>query len=68
MDNAGENKKSQQRAESDAWKFDITFEYIARNTLQQNYLAELGFVVLANKSTWNGGNYLRNVGNRASST
>lgn len=49
MDNACENKKLQQRAESNNWKFDISFKYTARNTPQQNYLAELGFAVLANK-------------------
>eukprot|EP00957_Ditylum_brightwellii_P197981 15083134-Ditylum_brightwellii.AAC.1 len=46
-DNAGENKSLEKRAKSSDWKFDITFEYTARDTPQQNHLAELGFSVLA---------------------
>ena len=35
LDNAGENKKLQQRAESADWKLDINVEFTARNTPQQ---------------------------------
>jgi len=48
-DNAGENKLLQQRCNSKDWKLDIDFEYTARNTPQQNHLAELGFAVIANR-------------------
>eukprot|EP00980_Cylindrotheca_fusiformis_P010432 scaffold2318_cov88-Cylindrotheca_fusiformis.AAC.1 len=46
MDNAGENLKFEQRANSAAWKLAIKPEYTARNTPQQNHLAELGFATL----------------------
>jgi hypothetical protein len=49
LDNAGENKLLKQRSESKDWKFDITFEFTARATPQQNALAELGFATLANR-------------------
>jgi hypothetical protein len=49
MDNAGENGKLQARAQSSDWKLNITCEYTARDTPQQNHLAELGFASLANK-------------------
>jgi hypothetical protein len=49
LDNAGENKKLQKRAESCDWKFAINWEFTARDTPQQNHLAELGFAVLANR-------------------
>jgi hypothetical protein len=49
LDNAGENTKLQERAESAAWKLGVQFEYSARDTPQQNRLAELGFTVLGNK-------------------
>jgi len=48
-DNAGENKTLQKRSESKDWKMNLQFEYTARNTPQQNHLAELGFAVLANR-------------------
>jgi hypothetical protein len=48
LDNAGENKKLQKRAESCDW-FAINWEFTARDTPQQNHLAELGFAVLANR-------------------
>ena len=48
MDNAGENKLLQKRCESSNWKFDIKYEYTARDTLQQNSLAEVGFATIAN--------------------
>eukprot|EP00980_Cylindrotheca_fusiformis_P024487 scaffold11958_cov69-Cylindrotheca_fusiformis.AAC.1 len=50
MDNAGENLKFEQRANSAAWKLAIKPEYTARNTPQQNHLAELGFATLWNRS------------------
>jgi len=41
LDNAGENKRLQKRCESADWKLTITFEeYTARDTPQQNTLAE----------------------------
>jgi hypothetical protein len=49
LDNAGENKALQTRTESSAWKFPIAYEFTARDTPQQNHLAELGFAVLANR-------------------
>ena len=50
LDNAGENVKLQKRCASADWKLgDIDFEYTARDTPQQNHLAELGFAVLANR-------------------
>ena len=50
LDNAGENKLLLETyAESMAWKFDIQFEFTARDTPQQNHYAEFGFTVLANK-------------------
>jgi hypothetical protein len=39
----------QQRCESVEWKLDIEFEFTARDTPQQNHLAELGFAVLVNR-------------------
>ena len=50
MDNAGENRKFQERSGSADWKLNLQFEYTARETPQQNHLAELGFAVLANKA------------------
>jgi hypothetical protein len=49
LDNAGENTKLQERTESAAWKSGVKFEYAARDTPQQNHLAELGFPILGNK-------------------
>ena len=49
MDGPGENKKLQLRSESSAWKLNLQFEITARDTPQQNHLAELGFASLANK-------------------
>ena len=49
LDNAGENKLLQQRATSEAWKLNIKFEFTARDTPQQNHLAELSFASIANK-------------------
>ena len=48
-DNAGENKSLQARADSSDWKLGLTFEYTARDTPQQNHLAELAFATLANR-------------------
>jgi hypothetical protein len=45
-DNAGENKKTQERASSEAWKPGLEFKYTARATPQQNHLAELAFAML----------------------
>jgi Integrase core domain. len=48
-DNAGENKLLEQRANSVAWQLGISFEYTARNTPQQNSLAEVAFATIANR-------------------
>jgi hypothetical protein len=49
LDNAGENTKLQKRTKSAAWKLGLQFEYNARDTRQQNQLAELGFAILGNE-------------------
>jgi hypothetical protein len=41
-------KLLQQRSQSADWKLNIKFEFTARDTPQQNHLAELGFAHLAN--------------------
>jgi hypothetical protein len=48
LDNAGENKLLQQRSQSADWKLNVKFKFTARDTPQQNHLAELGFTHLAN--------------------
>ena len=50
QDNAGENRLLQARSDSAAWKLGVMFEYTARDTPQQNHLAELAFATLINKS------------------
>ena len=49
MDNAGENKALQDRMTSAEWKLDCKFEYTARDTPQQNSLAEQSFRTIAAK-------------------
>ena len=49
MDNAGENKKLEERMNGADWKLNIEAEYKAVNTPQQNHLAELSFYILANR-------------------
>jgi hypothetical protein len=49
LDNGGDNKLLQAQTQSKDWKLNLTFEFTARDTPQQNHLAELGFVSLANK-------------------
>ena len=49
MDNAGENKKLQQRLESSDLKLDPTIEFTARSTPHHNARAELAFPSIANK-------------------
>ena len=48
-DNAGENKQLEKRAASADWKLDIDFEYTARDTPQQNHLAEIALAVITNR-------------------
>ena len=48
-DNAGENKSLQARSDTSDWKLGLTFEFTARDTPQQNSLAEVGFATLANR-------------------
>jgi hypothetical protein len=50
MDNGGENLKLKKQAQSNDWKLGITFEKTARDTPQQNGLAEIGITVVANKA------------------
>ncbi len=47
QDNAGENKKLVQRLTSKDWKLDAQVEYTARDTPQQNSLAEQGFTFIS---------------------
>lgn len=47
-DNGGENQKLKERCDSAEWKMGIKFEFTARNTPQQNHLAELGLTTIAN--------------------
>jgi hypothetical protein len=49
LDNAGENKLLQDRCESKDWKLGIKFEFTARDTPQQNSLAEVAFATIANR-------------------
>ena len=49
MDNAGENKVLEEKSNGASWKLGIKYEYTARDTPQQNSLAEVGFALIANK-------------------
>jgi hypothetical protein len=49
LDNARENVKLQKVSDSKDYKMKLHFEFTARNTPQQNHLAELGFAVLINR-------------------
>ena len=49
LDNAGENVLLQNRANSATWQLGINFEFMARDTPQQNSLAEVGIFTLANR-------------------
>ena len=49
LDNAGENKLLQTRCASKDWEMICEFEFTACDTPQQNSLAEVGFVTLANR-------------------
>ena len=49
LNNARENKLLQKRCNSAKWQLGVEFEFTARDTPQQNHLAELGFAVLANR-------------------
>lgn len=50
MDNAGENLLLQKRAESKDWKLGLEYEFTARDTPQQNALAEIGFSVIGSRA------------------
>ena len=50
MDNAGENKALEQAMNGKDWQLNITPEYTARNSPQQNHLAEVGIAVIGNKA------------------
>jgi hypothetical protein len=45
-DGAGENHSLEDTLHSSQWKMPIAFEYTARNTPQQNHLAEIGIYVI----------------------
>jgi hypothetical protein len=45
-DGAGENHSLEETLHSSQWKMPIEFEYTARNTPQQNHLAEIGIYVI----------------------
>jgi hypothetical protein len=49
LDNAGENKKLQKRCDSKDWKLNLKFEFTARDTPQQNSLAEVSIATVANR-------------------
>ena len=46
--NGGENEALQKKIDSTEWNLGIKFEYTARDTPQQNHLAELGFTHIFN--------------------
>ena len=48
-DNAGENKGLRARTESAAWKLGIDYEFTARDTPQQNHLAEIAISNINNR-------------------
>ena len=50
MDNAGENIALETMLKSESWKNPVEIEYTARDTLQQNSVAEVAFHALANKA------------------
>jgi hypothetical protein len=50
QDNAGENKKLENRIHSANWKSPVKIEYTAANTPQQNALVEVKFTYLAAKA------------------
>ena len=45
MDNAGENIALEKRLKSEAWKIPVEIEYTARDTPQQNSLAEVALLM-----------------------
>ena len=49
LDNAGENKLLEKRSQSADWKLNLEFEFTARDTPQQNHLAEVGLSTIANR-------------------
>jgi hypothetical protein len=50
QDNAGENKKLDQRQQSADWKLQVKIEYTAADTSQKNALVELNFTYLTAKA------------------
>ena len=50
MDNASENIALEKRLKSESWKNPVEVEYTARDTPQQNSMAEVAFYALANKA------------------
>jgi len=49
MDGAGKNIKLKKRTDSVDWKLSIDYEITARNTPQQNHLAEIAFTIIGNR-------------------
>ena len=50
MDNTGENIALEKRLKSESWKNPVEVEYTARDTPQQNSVAEVAFYAVANKA------------------
>ena len=50
LDNAGENKALQKRCQNEKWQLGIQFEFTARDTPQQNSVAEVGFATVMNRA------------------
>jgi hypothetical protein len=50
MDNGGENLKLEKQTQSNDWKLGIMFEKTARDTPQQNRLAEIMITMVADKA------------------
>jgi hypothetical protein len=50
LDNGSDNVKLEKRAGSKDWQLGIKYEYTARDTPQQNHLAEVGLTVVANRA------------------
>ena len=48
-DNAGENKSTEREVNNSKWRLNIKFEYIARNTPQQNSFTEVEIATMANR-------------------
>jgi hypothetical protein len=50
MDMAGENKKLEEKMDSDQWKIKMKIEYTARDTFQENLPVEVGFATIGGRA------------------